>query len=59
MNYFFVFQNKSYKEEKNGGFLWAPQKNENGQAFHHWTDLALIKKGDIIFRVTIQKCYRF
>ncbi|MED4052295.1 HNH endonuclease [Priestia megaterium] len=49
MNYFLVFQNKSYEEERNGGYLWAPQKNKNGQTFHHWTDMKLIKKGDIIF----------
>jgi len=49
MNYFLVFQNKSYEEERNGGYLWAPQKNKNGQTFHHWSDMKLIKKGDIIF----------
>ncbi|PFJ96342.1 HNH endonuclease [Priestia megaterium] len=49
MNYFFVFQNKSYNEERKGGYLWAPQKNKNGQTFHHWTDMKLIKKEDIIF----------
>ncbi|WP_176546234.1 HNH endonuclease [Bacillus toyonensis] len=49
MNYFLVFQNKSYKEEREGGFLWAPQKNNKGQTFHHWTDMTMIKKGDIIF----------
>ena len=26
MNYFIVFQNKTYKEEMNGEYLWAPQK---------------------------------
>ncbi|WP_129688290.1 HNH endonuclease [Gottfriedia acidiceleris] len=49
MNYFFVFQNKSYLEERKGAFLWAPQKNRKGQTFHHWEDMKLIKKGDIIF----------
>ncbi|MBY0214557.1 HNH endonuclease [Priestia aryabhattai] len=49
MNYFLVFQNKSYEEERKGGYLWAPQRNKNGQTFHHWTDMTLIKKGDIIF----------
>lgn len=49
MNYFLVFQNKSYKEEREGGFLWAPQKNNKGQTFHHWTDMKMIRKGDIIF----------
>ncbi|MFP9128554.1 HNH endonuclease [Niallia sp. BSM11] len=49
MNTFLVFQNKSYKEERRGGYLWAPQKNNAGQTFHHWTDMKLIKKNDIIF----------
>ncbi|MFB3164731.1 HNH endonuclease [Neobacillus sp. 179-J 1A1 HS] len=49
MNYFLVFQNKSYKEERTGGYLWAPQKNETGQTFHHWTDMKMIQKNDIIF----------
>ncbi|MYL48295.1 HNH endonuclease [Halobacillus litoralis] len=49
MNYFLVFQNKSYNEERKGGFLWAPQRNHLGQTFHHWTDMRNIKKGDIIF----------
>ncbi|WP_342026106.1 HNH endonuclease [Cytobacillus pseudoceanisediminis] len=49
MNFFLVFQNKSYHKEKSGGYLWAPQKNEKGQTFHHWTDMKKVKKGDIIF----------
>lgn len=49
MNYFLVFQNKSYHEERSGGYMWAPQKNSSGQTFHHWTDMKNIKKGDIIF----------
>lgn len=49
MNYFHVFQNKSYKEERSGGYLWAPQKSKNGQTFHHWEDMKYVKKGDIIF----------
>lgn len=49
MNYFLVFQNKSFWEEREGGYLWAPQKNGKGQSFHHWTDMTLIRKNDIIF----------
>lgn len=49
MRFFLVFQNKSYKEERLGGFLWAPKANENGQTFHHWTSMTLIRKGDVIF----------
>lgn len=49
MKYFFVFQNKSYKEEKVGGFLWAPKANKDGQTFHHWTSMTKVEKGDVIF----------
>ncbi|RKQ32304.1 HNH endonuclease [Oceanobacillus halophilus] len=49
MNYYLVFQNKSYKEERNGGYLWAPQKNHAGQSVHHWSDVGKVRKGDIIF----------
>ncbi|ADO57472.1 HNH endonuclease [Paenibacillus polymyxa] len=49
MRYFFVFQNKTYREEHDGGFLWAPKKNKDGKTFHHWTSMTSVKKGDIIF----------
>lgn len=49
MNYFFVFQNKSYKEERTGSYLWAPQKNQKGQRVSHWSEMENVKKGDIIF----------
>lgn len=49
MKYFFVFQNKSYKEEKAGGFLWAPKANKDGQTFHHWTSMTKVEQGDVIF----------
>ncbi|MBO2942795.1 HNH endonuclease [Paenibacillus sp. F411] len=49
MKYFFVFQNKTYKEEKAGGFLWAPKVNKEGKTFHHWTSMMLVSKGDVIF----------
>ncbi|MED4676795.1 HNH endonuclease [Bacillus nitratireducens] len=49
MNYFLVFQNKSYVEERSGGYLWAPQTNKFGHTIHHWEDMKKVKKGDIIF----------
>ncbi|WP_145148504.1 HNH endonuclease [Paenibacillus xylanexedens] len=49
MRYFLVFQNKSYKEEKKGEFLWAPKANIEGQTFHHWNSMTLVSKGDVIF----------
>ncbi|WP_339189856.1 HNH endonuclease [Paenibacillus sp. FSL P2-0121] len=49
MNHFIVFQNASYDEERSGGFLWAPTKNNDGRTFHHWTAMTNVKKGDLIF----------
>lgn len=49
MNYFLVFQNKSYKEERKGGFIWAPQYNKTGRTCHHWLEMKNVKKNDIIF----------
>lgn len=44
MNYFFVFQNKTYGTERKGQYLWAPCGN-----FFHWQNMTKIHKGDIIF----------
>jgi uncharacterized membrane protein YkoI len=48
MNYFFVFQNKSYNEESTGRYLWAPKRGEKGQRISHWDMMKQVKKGDII-----------
>lgn len=44
MSYYFVFQNKTFSEEKNGGYLWAPQ----GRCAH-WKLMQEVTKGDVIF----------
>lgn len=49
MSYFIVFQNKTYKEEMNGGYLWAPQRTSGGHEIFHWTNMTKVKDGDIIF----------
>ncbi|WP_335871099.1 HNH endonuclease [Bacillus sp. 2205SS5-2] len=48
MNYFFVFQNKSYLKEKTGGYLWAPKRNKNGGRVSHWDRMEEVRKGDLI-----------
>lgn len=49
MKYFLVFQNKTYKEEMSGGYLWAPKRNIKGQTFFHWENMTKIRKNNIIF----------
>lgn len=55
MNYFIVFQNKTYKEEMRGRYLWAPQKTSSGQEIFHWSNMTKVNYGDIIFSMYKRK----
>lgn len=45
MAYWWVNQGKTYKEEKEGSFLWAPIDD----GFFHWNNMTYIQEGDIVF----------
>lgn len=47
--YYWVNQGKTYKEEKEGGYLWAPIKNSKGNSFFHWENMTKLKPNDIVF----------
>lgn len=47
--YFFVFQNKTYDAERNGGYLWAPKSNDDGRTVSHWKLMKEVSVGDVIF----------
>lgn len=49
MAYWWVSQNKTYKEEKDGGYLWAPKKTKSGRKIHHWETMKDVRPGDIVF----------
>jgi len=49
MAYWWVSQNRTYKEERAGGYLWAPKRGENGVVFRHWSNMTLVRPGDIVF----------
>jgi hypothetical protein len=34
--FYWVNQGKTYKEESEGGYLWAPKSNEKGNTMFHW-----------------------
>lgn len=57
MNYFIVFQNKTYKEEKEGQYFWAPQKTNQGRSIFHWENMKKIQPGDIIFSMFRQRLF--
>lgn len=49
MSYFIVFQNKTYNEEREGAYLWAPKRTKSGKEIFHWSNMTKVKEGDIIF----------
>ncbi len=49
MQYFWASQNKTYRDELAGGYLWAPKSNETGQTPFHWRNVAKVNSGDLIF----------
>lgn len=52
MNYFVVFQKKSYKAEYDRCILWAPKTdNSGGKAKFYWQSLKLCEPGDVVFSV--------
>ena len=46
--YFYVFQGRSFDEEYEDGFLWAPKKGKGGVENHHWSRMQEVRKGDVI-----------
>ena len=48
MAIFFVFQGETYKEERNGGYLWSPQLTINGRKNAGYTTMTHVRKGDFI-----------
>lgn len=49
MAYWWVSQNKTYKQEQSGGYLWAPKVDPRGLHLHHWDSMLEVKPGDVIF----------
>jgi 5-methylcytosine-specific restriction endonuclease McrA len=47
-NYFFVFQNKSFVEESEESYLWAPKKTLDGKKVSHWGLMTEVEEGDYV-----------
>lgn len=45
---FWVYQNKTYYEEKRGGFLWSPKYAINGRRHPGYESMKEVRPGDII-----------
>lgn len=56
MQYFVVFQNQSYQQEKTKGILWAPKLTSNGgKPLFHWTNMTKCEIGDVVFSIVQNK----
>jgi hypothetical protein len=49
MAYWWVSQNQTFRQERQGGYLWAPDENDGGWTPFHWANLNLVQPGDLIF----------
>lgn len=49
MAYWWVSQNQTFRQEREGGYLWAPKSGAGGVVFTHWSNMTLVQPGDIIF----------
>lgn len=49
MAYWWVSQNQTHRAEWSGGYLWAPKGGKNGAVFTHWSNMSLVRQGDVIF----------
>lgn len=48
-SFWWVNQGQSYLDERDGGYLWAPQRNKQGRELAHHVRLLDPKVGDIVF----------
>jgi predicted RNA-binding protein with PUA-like domain len=55
MRYWWVNQNKTYKFEVPGGFMWSPFKNVNGARNPFYDNMYKVQPGDLIFAYAQQE----
>jgi putative restriction endonuclease len=50
MNYWWVYQGKSFKRASAGGYLWAPHRTKNDRTgYYYWSNVQRVAMGDVIF----------
>ncbi len=47
-NFWWVNQNKTYRQETKGGYLWSPKRKRNGARNPFYDHMRLVTPGDII-----------
>ena len=49
MNYWWVNQNKTYRKEIDGGYMWSPKKKKNDSPNVFYDNMAKVRPGDLVF----------
>jgi hypothetical protein len=49
MKYWWVNQGQTFKQEFEGGYMWAPERSGDGTELFHHSNIQLCKKGDVVF----------
>ena len=49
MNYWWVSQKQTFKQEFEGGYMWSPKENKNGTQSHYYNNMTLVQPGDVVF----------
>jgi len=49
MNFWWVNQNQTYRQERHGGYMWSPKQNANGARNQHYDNMLRVRPGDLVF----------
>jgi putative restriction endonuclease len=47
--YWWVNQNKTYRQELGGGYMWAPKRAKNGARLAYYDNMREVRPGDVVF----------
>ena len=48
MNYWWVSQNKTFKQEIGGGYMWSPKTDVNGKFVRSYSNMTKVAMGDLV-----------
>jgi len=49
MAFWWVNHKQTYKQEREGGYIWSPKENRNGSRNSTYINLTLVQMGDVVF----------
>ncbi|MDP3920860.1 MAG: hypothetical protein Q8R76_08655 [Candidatus Omnitrophota bacterium] len=55
MRYWWVNQNRTFRHEVPGGYLWSPKKSQDGSINHFYETMREVAPGDLIFSYNATK----